>query len=148
MLDYKGREKEDWACSFVSLRNIRRLSEKGKKNQKDILEHGIPWMDIFDTPDRDISSGQAIAEKIMNVRNKIDYEKRKKLATTAETVNDSLSKRANWENLDTHKAVVQVIPKYICQMFKSSFNPSNAPFNEASIISTIPINQIPELKID
>jgi hypothetical protein len=147
VLDYEGREKEDWACSFVSPKRIRLLSEKGQKNQKDILKYGIPWMDIFNIPARDTSTGQAIGEKIVNICNNIDNDERKKLTATKD-INSSLSKHANWENLDTHKAIVKVIPKFICKMLKDSHNPSDSPFNEVSIISTVPINQVSELKTD
>lgn len=148
ILDYTGRKKEDWACSFVSPRTIRLLSEKGLKNQKDILRFGIPWMDLFKIYNvESISTGQAIADRIVYIRNNIDKSCIKKITSSSETANYTLSKRTDWEGLDTQKAIVRTIPRFICNMFKDSYNPSDIPFSEASVISTVPIKQISELQI-
>lgn len=143
-----GHVREDWACSFVSPRIVRLLSKEGMKNQYEILKYAIPWMDPFclastyDTP-----NGKSIATSIENIRDNFEKEKVYKLTGKVHG-KTFLQKRTSWENLDATHVVRESIPKNICKWFMNQSSVfSQAPLSSASIISSVPIEQIKELNI-
>lgn len=145
-----GRQTKDWACSFVSPKTVRLLSKAGIKNQYEILKYAIPWMEPFClVPTYSEPNGHSIATSIENTRDNFAkgniYKLTDKILREQET---SLQKRTSWENLDATQAVRESIPRNICKWFngRSSQFPQ-APVSGASIISSVPIEQIKELYI-
>lgn len=140
-LNYVGRQKEDWACAFISPRAVRYLSCKGLKNQSDILKFSIPWMDPFDITSDKEPMRQAIASSLVNIRDSFEtIDKMKKLKGTA------LVNRISWENLDALHAVRHELPRNICNLIKESLPVADSPLTGVSILSNIPIKQIKELR--
>lgn len=139
------QDREDWACSFLSPKAVRQLAAEGKKQQQEILKYSIPWMDPFCFNTSDGVSGASLAEAIVEIRDSSSALRMKSIPRL-EASKNSLQKRISWENLDTLHAIRAEIPPAICNWFnnKSSLQ-FDVPLTGASIISTIPINQIDEL---
>lgn len=148
-----NRSNDDWACSFLSPKAVRELSQAGIKSQREILKHCIPWMEPFCRishkkflPRRTLQ-GKAVATAFMDIRNNSVESNIKKLASekTGERLSPS-EKRIEWENLDAIHAVRTEIPRSICKWFQNSF-PMNleVPISGVGIISTTPIAEIREL---
>ena len=140
------RDREDWACSFLSPKVVRQLAAEGKKQQRDILKYSIPWMDPFCLiASNNGFAGASLAEAIVEIRDSASAL-RMKLIPSLEASKNSLQKRISWENLDTLNAVRTEIPQAICNWFS---NQSSLQFDiiltGASIISTVSIDQIEEL---
>ncbi|MEL7608813.1 MAG: hypothetical protein AAGU74_04860 [Bacillota bacterium] len=147
-LDRDGRQKEDWACSFISPKSVRFLSRQGIKNQNEILKLSIPWMDPFCRAAFDVEPmGQAVAKAIVDIRDGFEESTIKRLTSKVQIEQPNLiQKRINWENMDSIQSIKKEIPRAICNMFRvSSFDSTRTPLAGVSIISTIPINQIKEL---
>lgn len=145
-----GRPIEDWACSFVSPKTVRLLSNAGVKNQREILKYAIPWMEPFCLVSTHCEPhGQSIATSIENIRDNFGEENRHKLTGKASGQKEtSLRKRTSWENLDATQAVRANIPSNLCKWFNEwSSELSQAPLSGASIISSVPITQIEELNV-
>ena len=143
------RSNEDWACSFLSPRSVRELSQAGIKSQKEVLKYCIPWMEPFcSDSSKNSSKGEAIAAAFTNIRDKFAKSATKELVSTACTKKLSLlKKRISWENLDATPAVRTEIPSFICSWFKANSTINlNVPLSEVSIISTTPIAEISELQ--
>lgn len=144
-----NRSNDDWACSFLSPKAVRELSQAGTKSQSEILKYCIPWMEPFCWNSHENSSkGKTVATAFIDIRDTFSGTATKRLtdATCSGSLH-SVRKRANWENLDASRAVRTEIPRSICRWLKSS-SPANlnVPLSGVSIISTAPIAEIKELQ--
>ncbi len=158
---------EDWACSFISPKSVRDLSRFNIKSQKEILKHSIPWMDPFIMAlGRKEPFGESVAKSFQDNRDNIkNYHLSTKTSELSvdnhfmsfknsiyengKQISNSLPKknRNSWEQLDTLQTLRKDIPRNIVKWFSDTNDEnSNIPISGASIISTVPINQITELK--
>ena len=144
------QDTQDWACSFVSPKTVRMLSKSGKKSQEDILAHGIPWMDPFLLlADNQSFSGETIARSFVAIRDhSLAFEKTNDSITRENALKSksSLEKRISWENLDAIHAVQSCIPNQVCKWLTDRNYSKKVPLSGASIISSVPIKKINELK--
>ena len=162
---------EDWACSFISPRAVRDLSNANLKNQIDILKLGIPWMDPFVTAmNGDEPFGVSVAKSLQenrdavrkyikslnnlgdkeDIRAEIDSQNKEvQLESRKQYTNQkqSIRKHYNWDQLNTLHCLQSEIPLYIRKLFSNPENlQTEMPISSASIISKIPIKNIPELQ--
>lgn len=131
---------KDWACSFLAPKMVRLLSQRGIKNQKEILKYCIPWMEPFCLmKTSNMLKGRAISNAFDEIKDSL-YETDKKC-------NQYPQKRIQWENLETAQAVRDKIPRDICKWLRyNSEIHEDVPLSGISVISTKPINSIDELK--
>jgi hypothetical protein len=143
----KGRNKEDWACSLISLKAARDLATQGIKHQYKILQYGIPWMDLFKKFSSTEPTGYKVANNIENLQRYLIMGNQMSLSAGASlSIMRQDKKRYSWVTMDSIQTVRKEIPRTICKMVKdTTFRLSDVSFNEISIISKTPINQIKEL---
>lgn len=145
----KMRSYKDWACSFVSPKTVRILSSSGKKTQYDILQHAIPWMEPFYIePQQSTPAGESCALRLEEIRDEFDKSSLRRLPGKIHSDNKIATQtKVKWENLDSVHAVMNSIPRSICKLFTGKhLDYYNVPFSGASIISSVPIEEIRELK--
>lgn len=145
--EYVDHEKEDWACSFVSPKIISKLANNNIKDQKQILQYAIPWMDPFrilayEKDDTKVYSEVASAFiEIKETQINEDFSKKDSKEY------GKMPDRISWSNLDTRKAKKTKIPANICNLIKcNTVKDAIAPAPILGIISQVPISEIEELR--
>lgn len=133
----------DWACSFLTPKMVRILSQKGIRDQKEILEYCIPWMEPFCLTKASCElKGKAISNAFTSIKDSL-Y----RTISSKENEGFCLPKRIQWEDLETLQTVRDRLPLDICKWFKSNTETRfDIPVSGVSIISTMPISRIEELK--
>jgi hypothetical protein len=134
-----------WACTFVTPREIRRLTMKRLRKQSDVLNVGLPWAIPFCRSGANAQKGLAdtAAEGFVAAKHNAEAVEQGALVV-AEKRHPTLSKRPrfSWEDADATAIVTRHFPKAVAQLF-SGYNLRSQQARlfpaTVSILSTEPI---------
>jgi hypothetical protein len=127
-------EYVEWSCSFIIPKHIRILVEQMRSSQIDLLQYGIPWMYPFHFAAKqknEIDLAKALASAFLSIRSQLGGH------------NEELQ-RIQWENPDPTKLVTAELPRIVTRLMTGKIPATKSPIAGVSIISTIPINELPQ----
>jgi hypothetical protein len=146
LMDLNSKE---WACSFVSPKQIQNLVKLKRRTQVDLLYYGIPWSFLFKfaANHEELFLGNAIAEAFLSVD--IEFSE-----LTIGKNNTPFRKEGN--NRKDNKQTIRLrnrnpidfltplIPKRFINLLKSDVFNKPFPLAGLGIISSIPIKEVLE----
>jgi hypothetical protein len=137
---------QDWACSFITPKYVKRLIKEKRIRQNDILQYAIPWLYPFCNSAND-RLAYSFANALTDIRSAFISNEKGAESITIEDI--TLKKGRNkqnigiqWDDPDPSRLVTQSLPSIAVKLLNNKVFSTQSPIGGVTIISSVPISRL------
>lgn len=147
---FSRMDANDWGCSWVTPRSVKKLVLAKSYKLEDVLRHGIPWASPFcaePTSDAPLGLAAQVARGFQGTRAKLtDRHLVPQLVEKTETSTERKKHRTEWDEVDPNQLIQESFPNVVTRLLNQA-QQSRPAIGGISVVSAVPLRELEERKL-